>query len=359
MALTTTTGVQFLTKPAKPTQPFIFEGAGSGNLFLLTSPLSGGSGALTRWEYTADNGNTWNPITSDMDNTLNHVVTGLTNGISYNFKVRAVNATGAGPTSDASFPPAAVPVEPTLTASGVTHNSATLTISNYTPDWYYKYTSPLGGTNCSSVSSNSTGTGTAALNSLAGNTSYTYKAYSDSGCTSANELASETFLTTPAQPSKPNISVGSRKLTISSSVSGGSGALSKWQYTTDNGTNWKDISTTSTSLSHTMTGLTDGTSYTFKVRAVNAAADGVSGGGTGPESAASAATAPQTATLATTNVMATTATLAITNYSGNWYYKRTAPNAGTCVAVTGVGNVTYTGVIGLSPGTSYTFLVYL
>ena len=61
----------------------------------------------------------------------------------------------------------------------------------HTGDWYYKYTSPAGGS-CSA----SAVTGTSVdLTGLDGNTSYTYKAYSDSGCNT--ELASETFLTKP------------------------------------------------------------------------------------------------------------------------------------------------------------------
>ena len=74
-------------------------GPGSGEV-TLASMLSGGSGALTRWEYTKDGGTTWVAV-SDTDNTLSHVVSGLTDGTSYTFNVRAVNSAGTGPASDA------------------------------------------------------------------------------------------------------------------------------------------------------------------------------------------------------------------------------------------------------------------
>ena len=73
---------------------------------------------------------------------------------------------------------------------------------------------------------------------------------------------------------------------------GDSGTLSKWQYKKKEGTGNFDASwtghhvwSTTTSLSYTITGLTDGTNYQFKVRAVN-------GTGNGADSAASAAVQP-------------------------------------------------------------------
>ena len=80
----------------------------------------------------------------------------------------------------------------TLSASTVTRTTATLTIDGHTAPWYYKYTTPTGGS-CSSVVAS--GTSTADLTGLSAATSYTFKAYSDSSCTT--ELATaESFLTT-------------------------------------------------------------------------------------------------------------------------------------------------------------------
>ncbi len=331
----------FLTKPAKPSKPTATAGAGSGKL-TLSATLTGGSGALAKWQYTADGGASWNDITTDTDNSLSHVVSGLTDGTDYTFKVRAENAAGTGPASEASD--SAAPVDVTLTASSVEHASAKLTIGNHSGDWHYKYTSPTGG----SCSTDAVSGGSTSVTGLVGNTSYTYKAYADSGCTS--ELAEETFLTKPAKPSKPTATAGagSGKLTLSATLTGGSGALAKWQYTADGGASWNDITTdTDNSLSHVVSGLTDGTDYTFKVRAENAA-------GTGPASEASDSAAPVDVTLSATGIAATTATLTIGNWSPDWHYKADAAPYASCssTAASGNGDVSLTG---LTANASYTF----
>ena len=74
-------------------------------------------------------------------------------------------------------------LSPTLAATAVEHDTATLTIANHSGNWYYKanaapYTSCL---------SNAVPTTSTSLTSLAGNTSYTFKAYSNSVC--STELA--------------------------------------------------------------------------------------------------------------------------------------------------------------------------
>ncbi len=78
-----------------------------------------------------------------------------------------------------------------LTSSSVAATTATLTIANHTSDWYYKSTT-TGKTTCtgpvSGTSVNVTG--------LTASTAYTFSAYSDSGCTNANLLATAAQFTT-------------------------------------------------------------------------------------------------------------------------------------------------------------------
>ena len=337
----------FLTKPGKPTKPSAAAGAGSGKL-TVTASVTGG-GTLSKWQYKKKEGagnfdGSWTDISSTQTS-LSHTVTGLTDGTSYQFKVRAVNATGDGADSDAST--AASPADETLTAGSVEAATATLTIANYAGAWWLKRTTP------SDTTCKSKGTAkTESLTSLSGNTSYTFKAYSDSACTTA--LASETFLTKPGKPTKPSAAAGagSGKLTVTASVTGG-GTLSKWQYKKKEGAgnfdgSWTDISSTQTSLSHTVTGLTDGTSYQFKVRAVNATGDGA-------DSDASTAASPADETLTASSVEAATATLTIANYAGAWWLKRTTPSDTTCKSK---GTAKTESLTSLSGNTSYTFKAY-
>ena len=75
-----------------------------------------------------------------------------------------------------------------LSVSNIGLTTATLTIANHSENWYYKYTSPDGGT-CSSAQSGTT----ADVSGLTGGMTYTFKAYSDSTCSTL--LATADFTT--------------------------------------------------------------------------------------------------------------------------------------------------------------------
>ena len=86
-------------------------------------------------------------------------------------------------------------------------------------------------------------------------------------------VTADSYATLPPKPKNltATAGAGSGKLTLAASVTG-TAALEKWQYKKkkDGGSydaDWTDISSTSKSLSHTVSGLTDGSAYQFKVRA--------------------------------------------------------------------------------------------
>ena len=78
-----------------------------------------------------------------------------------------------------------------LSASSITHTTATLTLAGHVGDWWLKETAPSTGT-CTAGESDYTH----ALSNLTAGTDYTYKAYSDSAC-ATTALHTVSFTTTP------------------------------------------------------------------------------------------------------------------------------------------------------------------
>ena len=231
-------------------------------------------------------------------------------------------------------------VAPTLSHSNYGQTTVTLTIGTYSGTWYYKYSSPAGGTCSSAV----TGT-TANVTGLTAGGTYTFKAYNDSAC--ATQIAVTTaFDLIPPDPANLRVTAGVESLTLNWNASTGATSYeARWRLSGSTGsyTTRQSISGTSTTISS----LTGGTTYEVGVRAV----------GVGPSSWTGATGTPASpVTLTASNVRKTTATLTIANYTGtNWYYKYTTPTGGTCSAAqTG----TTASLTTLTANTAYTFKAY-
>ncbi len=191
--------------------------AGGGSLtvgWTAQSYTTGSTGYHVQWKSGNQD---WSSDRQSDAATNAAAISNLTGGVAYTVRVRSYHRgyqdrIKYGEWSDPATGTAQTQAV-TLTASDVEHDSATLTIANHTGDWYYKANAAPHASCSSSVS----GTTTASLAGLSGNTSYTYTAYSDGGC-SSKLAAAGAFLTKPGKPETPTVAsgAGSGKLTLSS-----------------------------------------------------------------------------------------------------------------------------------------------
>ena len=203
-----------------------------------------------RYKYTSPIGGTCSAAQSGQTASVSN----LTGNTAYTFTAYSDVACSNAISAAHSFTTQAAP---TLTASGATATTVTLTIANHAGDWRYKYTSPTGGT-CSAAQ---TGT-TANLTGLTKNTTYTFKAYSDSSC--SDELATASaFTTTNPSLASSSVTHNSATLTLSGWVAGtGSGKDGNWRYKYTSPTGGT-CSAAQSGQTASVSNLTGNTAYTF------------------------------------------------------------------------------------------------
>ena len=249
-------------------------------------------------------------------------LTGLDAGTSHTFKAYTDSAcTAANEIAAESFDTLG------LTASAATAAGLKLTLANHTGSWYWKHTVPDGGQCAATAVSGPTASATG----LTEGTSYTFEAYSDAACTTANRLATApAHATLPPAPGKPTATIAgqaSGAVRLDAVLGGGPAPVVRWEYTKKAGNGgweaaWTQIAGTAKTLAHTVTGLADGTAYRFKVRAVNAS-------GAGAASAESDVVTPRAVTLTASAVEADSATLTLAGH------ERRAPGTGSASAPSG------------------------
>ena len=263
--------------PAAPTG--LTATAGDHQVVLSWTAGSNNGSALTKYEYQ-QNGGSWANMANSDASTTSHTVTGLTNGTQYTFKVRAVNTHGGGGEATVTATPVGPPEKPSgLTA---TDSDQQVTLSWTAPSnnggsaiTSYKY-SKDNGTNWTSTGATTT---SHTVTGLTNGTEYTFKvrAVNTHGDGAESAAAKATPATKPAAPT--NLSAtdnaqasGAVKLTWTAPTNTGGAAITGYKYSKDDGSSW--TATGATSTSHTVTNLTNGTAYKFKVRAVNRKGDG-------------------------------------------------------------------------------------
>jgi hypothetical protein len=246
--------------------------------FILTN--DGGS-AITAYTVTSIPGGI-----QSIDVASPILVSGLTNGTPYTFTMTATNAVGTGPISATSSPavtPATVPGEPTAVTPTAGDRQVSLSwsapasnggseITDYVID--YKINSDsvwsqVGHTESTSTAIIATG--------LTNGSLYDFRisARNDMGVGNpSTPLVNSTPRTVPGQPTITSAVSGDRQVTVNFTAPNNGGAeITSYTVSSDDG--GTDSNSGSTSLSHIVTGLTNGQTYTFTVVATNVAGPGL------------------------------------------------------------------------------------
>ena len=267
-----------------------------------TAPAADGGAAISRYQYQLRAGagayGQWTTIPGGGPSTRSYIVTGLTNGTRYFFRFRAVNSDGAGPPSTEESATPSLTVDTTLRAlslSTVTLAPVTLAPA-FTPATRI-YTAAVGSsvTQVTVTATPNKAGATETITPADANTTVTGHqvalvaglnpirvTVTDGTNADVYTITVTRAVSVPAAPTGLTATVGEDgggAVTLSWTAPTGGGAVSRYEYQQRAGTGaygaWTPIPNSGASTtSYTVPGLTDGTAYTFRVRAVNSVGAG-------------------------------------------------------------------------------------
>ncbi|OAB47457.1 fibronectin type III domain-containing protein [Paenibacillus antarcticus] len=351
------TSVTPVSVPGVPTNVTATAGNASATV-TFTAPADNGGLAITGYKVTASSSD--NALVTQTGSGSPIIVTGLTNGTAYTFTVTATNSQGTSESSESSSSttPATAPDAPTnvLGIAGDKSIGVFFTMPSNTggsPITEYTVTAS------SSGNPPITQTGTTSpitVTGLTNGTAYTITLTAKNSVSTSVPSAASTGVTpvsVPGVPTNVTATAGNKEAKVTFTAPSDNGGLAVTEYTVTSSPG--GITATGPTSPITVTGLTNGTAYTFIVTATNSR-------GTSAQSVSSSSVTPATAPDAPTDVTASAgsgkATVSFkgpSNIGGNpiTEYKVTS-NPGGIIATGTASPITVTG---LTNGTAYTFTV--
>ena len=284
------------TAPGPPTA--LNATAGNGQVTLTwTASASNGGSEITGYRVTPFIGSLAQTAIPTGSAATSYTVMGLANGTTYTFTVAATNGVGTGLDSSASTPvtPVAAPGPPTGVAGVAGNAQVALTWTAPTsiggsPITGYRVVPFISGTALAGILTGSAATSYTATGLINGTTyTFTVAALNSQGSGPPSVASAPvTPITVPGPPTGVAGSRGAGQIALSwmAPASNGGSAITGYLVTPFIGATAQTvIPTGSTATNYTVTGLANGTTYTFKVAAVNTA-------GPGPNSIASSPITP-------------------------------------------------------------------
>jgi len=266
--------VNALTAPGAPTAVSATAGNAQASVTFI-APASNGGATITGYTATSSPGGITGTCASSPC-----VVTGLTNGTAYTFTVTATNSVGTGPASTASNS-----VTPKA-AQTITFNNPGTQNFGTSPTLTATASSGLAVTFSSSTTGVCTVTSGGALTFVTAGTCTIDADQSGNGAYAAASTVAQSFTVAAVVPGAPTIgtaTAGDTQVSVSFTPPSSTGGTSITGYTVTS--NPGGLTGSCASSPCVVTGLTNGTAYTFTVTATNSA-------GTGAASAASNSATP-------------------------------------------------------------------
>jgi len=325
-------------------------------------------------ERSDDAGSTWSTVSANTNSGLTrYIVTGLTNGVSYTFRIAALNQAGTGgATTSTATVPAGAPSAPTALVVSPGNTTATLSWTAPSTDGgsavtgYRIERSVNAGSTWTVIVSDTASTSTTySASGLTNGTLYNFRVSALNAVTiGASSLAGSVV---PAGvPVAPTSLIaaptnGAVVLVWTRPLNNGGNEIIgyKVETSTDGGTNWTTAiaNTNSTVASTTVSGLTNGTTYSFRVSALNTVGSGAASTSV-TSTPASVPTVPQALVATASNgqvllawsAPASTGGSAVTGYR----IERSTDGITWNTISSGIAGTTYT-VTGLTNGTTLMF----
>jgi len=290
--------------PGAPTIGTTIAGDGQASI-PFTAPANNGGATIIIYTATSSPGGINGTLSQAGSGTI--IVTGLTNGTAYTFTVTATNSVGTSAASAASnsVTPATVPGSPTVGTATAGNAQASIPFTapaanGGSPIIKYTATSSPGGI---TGTLSQAGSGSIIVTGLTNGTAYTFTvtATNNAGTSLASAASnSVTPVTVPGSPTVGTATAGNAQASVPFTAPANNGGATIILYTATSSPGGI-TGTLSQAGSGTIivTGLTNGTAYTFTVTATNSV-------GTSAASAASNSVTPVTPPLAPGDVLSTT-----------------------------------------------------